>query len=125
MDGSYLQLGAIALTMAWVIGALLALSGERQPGAWLNALVSAAIGGTTLPSIGAALADRQQYVHLYGAAAMQQLPLAISVLSLSLVGVCLSLAALGRSHAPFVIGWFVNAPVVAALLYLAFWFRPY
>ena len=56
---------------------------------------------------------------------MEQLPLAISVLCLSLVGFSLSLAALWRGLGLFVIGWFANAPVVGFAFYLAFWFRNY
>lgn len=125
MDVNVLQLAAMVLTVAWVLAALLVLSGEMRGGAALNALVAAAIGGTSLPSLGAALIDRDEYFRRYGAAALQYLPLSIAVLSLSLLAVSLSLAAFARNFAPFVIGWFVNAVMVAAVLYLAFWFRPY
>jgi hypothetical protein len=109
----------------WMVAALMGLGGGVRGGAWLNALVSAAVGASTLPTFGAVLIDRDDYVHRYGVAALQELPLAVSVLCLSLIGISLSLAAFWRGLGPFVIGWFANGPIVLFALYLAFWFRPY
>ncbi len=125
MDSDTLKLIAVVLAGGWVVSALLALTGGMRAGAYLNALVAALVGSATLPTLGAAFIDREQYVRQYGLAATEQLPLAISVLCLSLVGVCLSLAAFWRGLGPFAIGWFANAPVVAFAAYLAFWFRQY
>jgi hypothetical protein len=125
MDSDTLKLVAAVLAAAWIVSVLLALTGGMRGGAYLNALVAAAVGSATLPSLGAAFIDRDEYVHRYGVAATEQLPLAISVLCLSLLGVSLSLAAFWRGLGPFAIGWFANAPVVAFALYLAFWFHSF
>lgn len=119
------QLAAVVLTGIWISSALLELSGTRRAAPFLNAAVSAVAGGAALPAIGAALINRDEYVSRYGYVALQQLPLAVAVLSLSLVGICVSLAAVWRGLGAFVIGWFANAPMVAFALYLAFWFRLY
>jgi hypothetical protein len=113
----------ILLTVMWIASALLALLAASRAAALFNMLVAVIIGGCTLPTLGSVLFGYQAYVRRYGGAALRDLRLTVAALALSLLAVCLSLAALRWGRALFVLGWLANGPMVALSIYLAFWFH--
>ena len=123
MSGDDLNVLVILLTVIWMASALLALFSASRAATIFNMLVAVIIGGCTLPTLGGLLFGYEAYVRRNGGVAVHDWPLAVVALALSLLAVCLSLAALRWGRVLFAFGWLANGPMIALSIYLAFWFH--
>jgi hypothetical protein len=68
------------------------------------------------------LVNRDGYVEQFGRAALAEIPQTAIILALAVMAIAASIAAMTGRPRSIWIAWVANAPTVALLVYLAFWF---
>jgi hypothetical protein len=111
------------LVATWLASGFLAAQSHHRTAVALNVLIATVMCGFALPPLVAFLINAAGYTRRYGAAALHDLPSTAAVAALSLGAIAASLLSLRGHSRSFVLGWLANAPALAFVTYLAFWFR--
>jgi hypothetical protein len=123
MIDSWLRAGAVALDIVWVAALLFRMRDARGFAIAANVSIALVFCAFALPPLIELVADFDKYVTSHGRAALGDLPATITVVILSVLAIALSLASRRRAPGYFFAGWLANAPALAFMTYLAFWFR--
>jgi hypothetical protein len=116
-------LGLACLAAAIVAGGL-AIFGRLRSAAAVNGALAALFLAKAAPDLILWAVTPDAYIRQYGSAALNEIPFTLGLAAMALIALTGSaLSFVGRRVVFFWVSWLVNLPIVALLLYLAFWFR--
>lgn len=124
MTSSEGQALALLCLAAAIVAGGLGILGYLRAAAAANGALAAVFLALAAPYLIAWALSPDAFIRQYGRAALNELPLDIGLAALALIALAGSaLAFARRSAVVFWVGWLVNLPTVALIVYLGFWFH--
>ena len=115
---------ALLCLAAGIVAGGLGLLGRPRAGAVANGALAAVFLAFAAPYLISWALSPDAFIRQYGRAALSELPLDLGLAALALIALAGStLAFARRSAVVFWVGWLVNLPTVALIVYLGFWFH--